>query len=30
VKQQVQSLGGNISVSSQPGKGTKFELEFPL
>jgi chemotaxis protein histidine kinase CheA len=29
VKMQVESLGGKISVQSEPGSGTAFKLEFP-
>ena len=30
VKMQVESMGGKISVESEPGEGTLFKLEFPL
>ncbi|MEB3190762.1 MAG: Hpt domain-containing protein [Snowella sp.] len=30
VRQQLQSLKGNVSVSSRPGKGTTFTLRLPL
>lgn len=30
VKENVQRLGGNVTVSSQAGKGTRFVLEVPL
>ncbi|QEC76004.1 PAS domain S-box protein [Mucilaginibacter ginsenosidivorax] len=30
VKKQVESLGGQINVKSQPGKGTQFIIELPL
>lgn len=30
VRKNIQSLGGRISVTSNPGKGTKFSLSLPL
>jgi len=30
VKRSIQALGGRISISSQPGKGSKFTLSLPL
>jgi signal transduction histidine kinase len=30
VKSQVESLGGHISISSQPGEGTTFLIELPV
>ena len=30
VKRSIQALGGRVSISSQPGKGSLFTLSLPL
>jgi signal transduction histidine kinase len=30
VKKYLDLIGGTITMNSEPGKGTKFELKFPL
>lgn len=30
VSMKIQSLGGNVSISSEPGKGSTFSIELPL